>query len=118
MAHMLARLVYLMLRYGEQYVDKVMKYYDISRARNPQHSEKSQGPRPRGYSLHRRIREVSEEPPVCRQSVRNRPDARPTCTRRHFRGIALYVPTTETNSLVHWTQVRLSRGSHSGHYRL
>jgi hypothetical protein len=44
---------------------------------------------------------------------------RPTCTRRHFRGIALYVqPTTETNSLVHWTQVRLSRGRHSGRYRL
>src|ERR1022692_4074373 len=33
----------------------------ISRARNPQHSEKSQRPRPRGYSHHRRIREVSEE---------------------------------------------------------
>src|ERR1700676_4886844 len=75
MGHMLARLVYLMLRYGEQYVDKGVKYYDISRARNPQHSEKSQGPRPGGYSLHRRIREVSEEPPVCRQPVRNRPDA-------------------------------------------
>jgi transposase len=28
MAHMLARLVYLMLRYGEQYVDKGMKYYE------------------------------------------------------------------------------------------
>ena len=27
MAHMLARLVYRMLRYGEQYVDKGMKYY-------------------------------------------------------------------------------------------
>lgn len=28
MAHMLARLVYRMLRYGEQYVDKGMKYYE------------------------------------------------------------------------------------------
>jgi hypothetical protein len=28
MAHMLARLVYRMLRYGEQYVDKTMKYYE------------------------------------------------------------------------------------------
>ena len=27
MAHMLARLVYRMLRYGERYVDKGMKYY-------------------------------------------------------------------------------------------
>ncbi len=28
MAHMLARLVYGMLRYGEQYVDKGMSYYE------------------------------------------------------------------------------------------
>jgi hypothetical protein len=28
MAHMLARLVYRMLRYGEQYVDKGLKYYE------------------------------------------------------------------------------------------
>jgi hypothetical protein len=28
MAHMLARLVYRMLRYGEQYVDKGMKYFE------------------------------------------------------------------------------------------
>lgn len=28
MAHMLARLVYRMLRYGEQYVDKGMNYYE------------------------------------------------------------------------------------------
>ena len=28
MAHMLARLVYRMLRYGEQYVDKGMEYYE------------------------------------------------------------------------------------------
>jgi len=28
MAHMLARLVYRMLRYGQQYVDKGMKYYE------------------------------------------------------------------------------------------
>jgi hypothetical protein len=28
MAHMLARLVYRMLRYGEQYVDKGMDYYE------------------------------------------------------------------------------------------
>jgi transposase len=28
MAHMLARLVYRMLRYGEQYVDKGIKYYE------------------------------------------------------------------------------------------
>jgi transposase len=28
MAHMLARLVYRMLRYGEQYVDRGMKYYE------------------------------------------------------------------------------------------
>ena len=28
MAHMLARLVYRMLRYGDQYVDKGMKYYE------------------------------------------------------------------------------------------
>src|ERR1022692_1031548 len=41
----------------------------ISRARNPQHSEKSQRPRPRGYSHHRCIREVSEELPVGRRLV-------------------------------------------------
>jgi hypothetical protein len=28
MAHMLARLVYRMLRYGDQYVDKGMNYYE------------------------------------------------------------------------------------------
>ena len=28
MAHMLARLVYRMLKYGERYVDKGMKYYE------------------------------------------------------------------------------------------
>ena len=28
MAHMLARLVYRMLKYGEQYVDKGMNYYE------------------------------------------------------------------------------------------
>ena len=28
MAHMLARLVYRMLRYGQQYVDKGMKFYE------------------------------------------------------------------------------------------
>jgi hypothetical protein len=28
MAHMLARLVYRMLRYGEQYVDRGMQYYE------------------------------------------------------------------------------------------
>jgi hypothetical protein len=72
MAHMLARLVYRMLRYGEQYVDKGMKYYEEKYREHEIRSisEKSQGPRPRGYSLHRRIRDVSEEFPCCRNTPR------------------------------------------------
>src|ERR1700676_4419611 len=38
MAHMLARLVYRMLRYGEQYVDKGMKYYE---EKYPEHEIRS-----------------------------------------------------------------------------
>jgi transposase len=34
MAHMLARLVYRMLRYGEQYVDKGMNYYEEKYRKN------------------------------------------------------------------------------------
>jgi len=74
MAHMLARLVYRMLRYGEQYVDKGMKYYEekIPGARNTQHSEKGQGAGHGSYSQSRScIRQVSKEW-VCDRKVAER----------------------------------------------
>ena len=64
MAHMLARLVYRMLKYGEQYVDKGMKYYEEKyRAHEIRRSEKSERARTRSHpEFHcRSIREVSEE---------------------------------------------------------